>query len=284
MSVLFDLLNQLALEGALVASDRAETAMACEHLPALEPQDLVITDRGYSGFFWFLALVMSGVNFVGRCSRGSFPIAQELFARNEAGVSVVVELQVPESARKACQTRGWPLELKVRFVTARLETGELEVLATSLLDEVAYPSGEFKALYWRRWGHEIFYGALKGPLDLEHFTGKTVHAVEQDFQATLLLSNVERVVVGPAAEKLAERSLGKNNELRVNRAVSFHALKSRMIELLASQVPVEEVLQTLTGWFLHAPVSVRPERKVPRRKPSPSRSYHHRRRVHKVVF
>jgi hypothetical protein len=31
-------------------------------------------------------------------------------------------------------------------------------------------------------------------------------------------------------------------------------------------------------------VSVRPARKVPRRKPSPARSYHYQRRVRKYVF
>jgi hypothetical protein len=36
-------------------------------------------------------------------------------------------------------------------VSLRLPTGELEVLATSLLDEALYPTQEFLPLYHRRW-------------------------------------------------------------------------------------------------------------------------------------
>ena len=116
---------------------------------------------------------------------------QRLFARNEADLSVEVTLSAPREVRAECRRRGWPLELRVRLVTVRLATGELEVLATSLLAATAYPTAEFGPLYWRRWGQETYYGRLKGRLDLEHCSGRTVAAVEQDFQATVLLSNVE---------------------------------------------------------------------------------------------
>jgi hypothetical protein len=70
----------------------------------------------------------------------------------------------------------------------------------------------------------------------------------------------------------------------VNRAVSLHALKSRLIDLLTSRLPAPQVLAELTRWFQASPVSVRPGRKVPRRTFSPSRSYHYQRRVRKLVF
>ena len=145
---------------------------------------------------------------------------QQLFARDETGVSVVVRLVAPKEVRAQCRARGWPLELTVRLVTLRLSSGELEVLATSLLDEAAYPTEKFGGLYWQRWGHETYYGRLKGRLDLEHCSGQTVEAVEQDFHATVLLSNVESVVVGPAQAQLTARTAGRTQSARVNRAVS----------------------------------------------------------------
>ena len=45
---------------------------------------------------------------------------------------------------------GLPVKLKVRLVRLRLPSGELAVLATSLLDAVAYPTAEFLTVYhWR---------------------------------------------------------------------------------------------------------------------------------------
>ena len=284
VSVLYDVLNQLALDGRLVASTVAETELAHEHLAGVGPGDVLLNDRGYTGYRWLVAVRVAGAHFVSRCSRGSFAAVQRLFARNEAGVSVVVTLVAPKEVRAECRARGWPLELTVRLVTVRLASGELEVLATSLLDQAAYPTAEFGPLYWRRWDHETYYGRLKGRLDLEHGSGQTVEAVEQDFQATVLLSNVESVIVGPAQRELTTRTAGRAQMAQVNRAVSLHALKSRLIDLLTSRVPAEQVLAELTEWFQANPISVRPGRKVRRREFSPSRSYHYQRRVRKLVF
>jgi hypothetical protein len=284
VSVLYDVLNQLALDGRLVASTVAETELAHEHLAGVEPGDVLLNDRGYTGYRWLVAVRAADAHFVSRCSRGSFAAVQSLFARNEAGGSVPVTLTAPKEVRAECRARGWPLALTVRLVTVRLASGELEVLVTSLRDETAYPTAEFGPLYWRRWGHETYYGRLKGRLDLEHCSGQTVAAVEQDFQATVLLSNVESVVVGPAQAQLSRRAAGRAQPAQVNRAVSLHALKSRLIPLLTSRMPAEQVLAELTEWFQANPVSVRPDRTVRRREFSPSRSYHYQRRVRKFVF
>jgi hypothetical protein len=283
ISVLYDLLNRVGLEGHLVGSAQGETELARKHWARVQAQDIVITDRGYAGYGWFVELSLRG-HFICRCSRGSFAIVQQLFVGNQAGVSVTVELCAPADQRAQLKSLGLALKLKVRFVTVRLSTGELEVLATSLLDEVAYPTEAFAQVYCQRWGIETFYGRLKGRLDLEHFSGQTVIAVEQDFQAMLFLSNVESVVSAPAQAELSQPSTERKQPVQVNRAVSLHALKSHLIELLASAVPVEEVFSRLEKWFVHNPVAVRPCRQVPRREPSAFRSYHYQRRVRKIVF
>jgi len=284
VSVLYDTLNELALEGRLEPWVRAETELATEHLGRVQAGDVLLTDRGYTGYGWLASVRACGAHFISRASRGSFAAVQQLFARNEAGVSQLVKLSAPGPLRQRCQERGWPVELTVRLVTVRLNSGELEVLVTSLLDEERYPTEEFAAIYWRRWKQETYYGRLKGRLDLEHCSGNTVAAVEQDFQAMVLLSNVESVIIAPAQEQLSARTVARQQPAKVNRAVSLHALKSRLIDLLASQRPVEEVLEELNQWFEANPVSIRSGRLVPRRKPSPSRSYHYQRRVRKIVF
>jgi hypothetical protein len=284
VSVLYDVLNQVGLEARLVSSTVAETELAHQHLGAVQPGDVLLNDRGFTGYGWLVAVRTAGAHFVSRCSRGSFAAVQQLFARNEAGVSEVVRLWAPKQLQAECRQRNWPLELTVRLVTVRLASGELEVLATSLLDEAAYPTQVFGPVYWQRWGQETYYGRLKGRLDLEHCSGQTVEAVEQDFAATVLLSNVESVVMGAAQAQLAQRTAGRQEPAQVNRAVSLHALKYRLIDLLSSRVPAEKVLAELTEWFQANPVSVRTGRKVKRRDFSPSRSYHFQRRVRKIVF
>ena len=284
VSVLYDLLNQVGLEGRLAGSTVAETELAHQHLAAVQPGDVLLNDRGYTGYRWLVAVRTVGAHFVSRASRGSFAAVQRLFARNVADVSEVVTLRAPQELQAECRERGWPLALTVRLVTVRLKSGELEVLVTSLVDETLYPTTAFGPLYWQRWGQETYYGRLKGRLDLEHCSGRTVAAVEQDFHATVLLSNVESVVIGPAQAELTARTVARAQPAQVNRAVSVHALKYRLIELLTSRVPAAQVLAELTTWFQANPVSVRPGRKGVRRAFSPSRSYHYQRRVRKIVF
>jgi hypothetical protein len=283
-SALYDVLNQVALEARLSAWTVAETELAHQHLGGVQPGDVLLNDRGYTGYRWLVAVRAAGAHFVSRCSRGSFAQARLLFTRNEAGVSVEVKLAAPKPLRAECRQRGWPLQLTVRLVTVRLSTGELEVLATSLLDATAYPSAVFGPVYGLRWGQETYYARLKGRLDLEHCSGQTVEAVEQDFHATVLLSNVESVLVGPAQAQVAVQTAGRRQPAQVNRAVSLHAIKYRLIELLTSRVPAAVVLAELTEWFQANPVSVRRSRVVPRRKSSSPHSYHYQRRVRKYVF
>jgi hypothetical protein len=284
VSVLYDVLNEVSLEARLAPWMNAETELAREHLGCVQPGDILLTDRGYTGYIWLVSVQAKGAHFISRASRGSFAAVQALFAGNEAGVSRVVTLCAPKEVRRPCQEQGWPLELMVRLVTVRLSSGELEVLVTSLLDTERYPTQEFAVVYWRRWKQETYYGRLKGRLDLEHCSGTTVEAVEQDFHATVFLSNLESLVIAPAQAQLSVQTAERKQPAKVNRAVSLHALKTRLIDLLCSQTPTEQILEDLTQCFQANPVSVRSDRVVPRRKPSPSRSYHYQRRLRKIVF
>lgn len=111
-----------------------------------------------------------------------------------------------------------------------------------------------------------------------------VEAVRQDVQAAVFVSNVETMLSQPAQEALSAGDAGRKYPAQVNRAVSYHALKERMLDLLWSQRPLEKVLEELQRWMESNPVSVRPDRQVPRRPQSFNRSYHHQRHVRKTVF
>jgi hypothetical protein len=147
-----------------------------------------------------------------------------------------------------------------------------------------YPTADFLALYHRRWSHETFYGVMKGRLELENFSGQTPEAVRQDFHSTLLLCNLESALTASTDAALQEQSSAHEYPKQGNRAVSFHALKHELLPLLHSDLPIVQVIEKLQSWFAGAPVSVRADRKVPRRKPSLARSYHFQRRIKKAVF
>jgi hypothetical protein len=284
MTVLYDLLNRLGVDARLEPSRVGEVTMAIEQSAQLSPGDVVVNDRGFTGFVYLAEHVHRGVQVIGRCSTGSFAAAQKLFRLDRANQSVLTRLLAPPDERAALKARGLPVELDVRFLSLRLPDGKLEVLVTTLLDEQAYPTEEFLEVYHWRWNHETFYLMLKGRLDLENFSGETVAAIRQDFHATLLLCNLESLLTQPAQAAVEQAAVPEQNPKQLNRADAYHAIKTQLLPLLYSETPAAQVLEQLQRLFLARPLSVPKDRKVLRRKQSLNRSYHFQRNVRKVVF
>ncbi len=138
--------------------------LAAAQLVHVLPGDVLLWDRGFTGFVLMARVMAEGKHFVGRCSQGSFAAAQEVFRTNRAKRSRRVKLTANPEQRAQLNELGLPSELVVRFVSVRLPTGELEVLVTSLLDETVYPTEEFLEVYHWRWGHQTYYHLLKGRL------------------------------------------------------------------------------------------------------------------------
>ena len=285
LSVLYDVLNRIALDARLVNWSIGERRLAAEQLEVVGPGDLTLSDRGYASYEWFARHLQRSIQFVCRCERNSFKAVRKLFEADQAERSVQVKMEPNRAQAEGIKAAGLPQELTVRLVTLRLPSGELEVLASSLLDEQKYPTSCFGQLYQERWGVETFFGVLKGRLSLEHFSGRTVEAIRQEVHATVFLSNLETVVTRPAQQRLRAKDSERKFPAQINHAVAFHAIKSQVLDLLTSRKPVEEVLRQLEAKFLQDPVSVRKNRKgPPRKEPSGWVSYRFQRYSKKAVF
>jgi hypothetical protein len=158
------------------------------------------------GFFAALAVASQSATASSWCEARLKLKHTAFIELNQEGQSAVVELRPPNGSVGAFRAAGLPERLRVRFVTVRLSTGELEVLATDLLDEALYPTAEFGELYHQRWGIETYYGLVKSRLDLENFTGLSAEAIRQDLYATIFLSNLESILIQPAQAQLRQAS------------------------------------------------------------------------------
>ncbi|MBF0239425.1 MAG: hypothetical protein HQM12_17115 [SAR324 cluster bacterium] len=90
------------------------------------------------------------------------------------GSDSVITIRTPQDDKQGeIREWGFPINLTVQFVSVVLDSGDTEVLVTSLLAETAYSRMDFKILYYLRWGVENVYFILKTRLTLEKFTGET---------------------------------------------------------------------------------------------------------------
>lgn len=278
-SVLYDVLNRVALDAVLARGDAYEVDLAIGHLAYTADGDLLVMDRNYPSYRMAATLHQQRRELVIRCSKASFKQARAML-RGEGPDSQCVTLRPGTDQAAAIRAAGLPMTLTVRFVRVLLPSGEWEVLMTSLLDEQRYPTADFRQLYHLRWGVETFYGVLKGRLDLENFSGIGPEAIRQDFFAAVYLCGVETILTADAQTQLDARPTRQPQQ--VNRAVAFAAIKHQALDLLYSDLDPETLCARLTSLFLTNPVANRPQRNPPRRNPSDRAllDFHRRRKKH----
>jgi hypothetical protein len=264
-SVLYDVLNRIALDARLEKATAYEVDAAIEHLAYTQPNDLLLMDRNYPSYRMIAELTQRQRAFVIRCSSASFKVARQQL-KGQGQDSQTVTLKPCAEQLPNIKRLNLPTELRVRFVRVTLPTGESEVLVTNLLDTERYPSPDFLPLYHLRWGIETFFGLLKTRLTLENFTGNKAEAVKQDFFATLYLTGMESILTDAAQAILNAKHT--TYPQHVNRAVSFNAIKFNALDLLMTDTPIEPLLEQLTALFLSNPCTQRKQRNPPRKKSS----------------
>ncbi len=280
-SVLYDVLNRVALDATLGKAKAYEVDLAVGHLSHTQAGDLMVMDRNYPSYRMLAEMCKFQRDFVVRCSSSSFAWARRML-KGKGSDSQIVTLTPCAGQMPSIRELNLPLSLEVRFVRVRLSTGEYEVLVTSLLDEVLYPTVGFLELYYLRWGIETFYGLLKTRLELENFTGIGAEAVRQDFHATVYLSGMESMLTDTAQASLDAKET--KHRQKVNRAVSFNAIKNLAFDLLLSDLDSAFVLERLTTLFLTNPCLERKDRNPPRKNASSRTLLNFHKRIKKHCF
>ncbi len=282
-SVMYDVLNKIIIDACLAPAKAYEVDLALEHIKQSREGDLILFDRNYPSYIFLASLTKLGRHFTGRCSKTSFKAARDMF-KQQVTNSNIVTLKAEGEVKKKCQKLGLPEKITVRFVRVRLSTGEIEVLVTSLLDEKRYTAQMFKELYNLRWGVEGFYGVIKERVKIENFTGKTVISVKQDFFAIMFITGLESLLTKAADSQLFKKSSLNKHRQTVNNMVSFNAIKNFRVELFYHCKPIQELMATLTEWFVKDPTYTKRNRKVPRKKSSARVSLNYYKRIYKPCF
>ncbi|BCG65167.1 MAG: transposase, IS4 family [Methyloprofundus sp.] len=278
-SVLYDVLNRVAIDARLGRARAYEIDLAVEHLAHTQAKDLLTMDRNYPSYRMLAELTQSRRDYVIRCSAASFAVARKML-KGEGKESQTATLKPCAEQMSIIRKLGLPVSLKVHFVRVKLSTGENEVLVTSLHNEKYYPSADFAELYYLRWGIETFYGLLKTRLGLENFTGTQAEAVKQDFHSSVYLTGLESILTD-AAQKQLDAKETKYPQI-VNRSVSFNAIKNHAFDLLLGDTETNFIEEKLTALFLTNPTIERKHRNPPRKKSSARRllNFHKRQKKH----
>ena len=179
--------------------------------------------------------------------------------------SLIVEIYPGKNTKIANKKYTKNCPIKVRLIRVELASGQVEILMTSLLDSKAYPTSQFKQLYFKRWGVETFYDEHKNKLKIEHFSGYSNQSIQQDFKAALFVSNVQTLIVSELEDELKDNNLGKKYDYKINTNISYGLLKNRVVALfIDEQYKDTDMVEELKDLFKSHLVPIRPNRKFER--------------------
>jgi hypothetical protein len=272
--VLYDLLNDIGIKGALSKAHRGENDLMFEQLwSAVQQDDVLVLDRGKASFYLLAKALKEKRHLIMRMPRGKSGVVDEFFKSKE--VEAQVKLKVTPRSKNARKVKAEDLsqEVEVRLLKFELHSGEVEVLLTTLLDQEKYPRQEFYPVYGSRWGDETYYDRIKNVFEVERFSGQSEEAIKQDYYGVIFLASLESVLSKEVEEemkksvevKATEEGKKMQSELQVNHAVSYVALVERVGSLLSDEKKsIEEVLEELEYLFRQNPTRKREGRKYPR--------------------
>ena len=249
-SGIYDIENDMMITSIITRYNNSERDIAIELIEKLKllglKNDLILFDRGYPSAGFILYLENSRINYLMRVS------SQFLKAVNGAKkTDQIVEVKIDGKI------------IRIRVLRFMLDSGIEEVLITNIFDK-SLGIKDFKKLYFKRWGIEIKYDELKNRLQIENFTGDTAIAVEQDFYASIYLSNMAALAKAEANQTIDSRNEGKNlkYEYKVNTNILIGKLKDSLVLMLLEENIKKrtKMLNQIMREIARNTVPIRPER------------------------
>jgi hypothetical protein len=203
-------------------------------------------------------LAAAGRQFCIRMSTGVTAFAKTVMA--DSRMDFVTEW-VP--TRSECGTARASGPVRVRVTKAVLETGETELLVSSLLDMDAVSSGDMVELYAMRWGVEEGIKNLKPKMKVEQFGCRRPEGVYQEFYAHILAMNMV-ALAGMAAEgAIEEKTMDRKLTYQYNWKNAFRYLRDVTVDLFSLEC-AEKLLETLVGNIANSVIAIRKGRKFSR--------------------
>jgi hypothetical protein len=265
ISILEDVENNVVHQGILNSYYSSEKDMAFEHIDYLvelrekssqnQYKDVIIFDRGYPSFAMLLYLEKHNIDYLIRMPRSRFKEV-DAFRDDKRFNDKIIEIELTKNRFNDIKRKNNNPKItntlkdkkvgdviKLRAIKVVLDSGEIEVLITSLVDKKEYKTKIFKKFYFKRWGVEEEYKAIKSLLQVENFTGITQIAINQDFFATILLLNINNAIINDVEKEKIEdynRAKKRKYEYKINRNYAIGTFKDEFINLIIHNGDIEE--------------------------------------------
>jgi len=204
--------------------EEAAVPALLEHVPS---NALVMWDRNFFSYTLWKTLISMGLHVLARIQKGPLLVP----IRRLSDGSYLAKIYPTAYARQ--KDRDGIIVRVIKYTLndpQRTGCGEEHTLMTDLLDEVAYPAGEFIVGYHERWEHELTYDEQKVHQDPPrvtkpaHLRSESPEGVVQELYASSLSHFVIRSLMFTAAGRV-----GVDTD-RLSFTGCYHILRCRLPE------------------------------------------------------
>lgn len=234
LSCLYDVYLDLPIDAQLDRKHASERELAIRHLEVTKDNDLLLYDRGYYAYWFVLEHTLRERAF---CLRLRSNANKQIKAFTQSNKKqAIITLNPSEGMCKQTHDKGLEcIDITVRLIRIKTSKGQY-VLMTSLTDKKRYPMKDFYALYHARWRVEEGYKVQKAFLEVENFSGQTVHSIQQDVHASILIHALSALACIASKTSITQAVIERKKDYKINVAMIIRSLKGSLIALLTGKM------------------------------------------------
>lgn len=264
LSFLYDVNLDMPIDAQLDRKHSSERDLAVQHLKITEDNDLLLYDRGYYAYWFFLHHVLLKREFCFRLKKNACSQVKDFI---ESGKKQrIITLNPTKDMCQKAQERNLDTCIEVRVRLVRIKTPKgYYVLMTSLINKKQFSMNDFYHLYHLRWRVEEGFKKQKAFLDVEDFSGRTVHSVKQDIHASVLIQALVAIESFASSPLIKGKVKQRKYNYKINFSMAIKSFKSRIIRVLTEHLNVQDIYLWLKALAQNLTI-IKPDRSFDRKK------------------
>ncbi len=263
LSFLYDTYMDMPVDVQLDHKHTSERDLAVKHLAQTDDNDLILYDRGYYAYWFVLLHFLQGREFCFRLRSNANTQVKD-FIESGKKQEVITLIGTEGMQQKARERNLDIIDMSVRLVRIKTSKGSY-VLMTSLTDIKRHPRKDFYDLYHLRWRVEEGYKKQKAFLDVENFSGRTVHSIKQDVHASALIQALVAMECFASKEFIQSKVKTRKYGYNVNFSNAIQSFRRSIIDNLSSHLEVIDIYRRLKALARNLTI-IKPDRSFAREK------------------
>jgi hypothetical protein len=271
--ILYDVMSNFIVDVNLDLMSNGELPMMVDLInKSTFTNSIVLLDRGFGYFATCKRLYDKQLDFCIRLKANGSLFARETLANPSN--DFITEWNPSEQTRQSSKKHDLDLKpIRVRITKIILNTGEIEVLVSSLLDIKRITELDMKALYALRWGVEEGIKKLKPKMKLEQFGCRKYEGVYQEFYAHIFMMNLVTLIGNETQQEIEIKTVKRKSEYKYNWQNAFRFVRNQFVSLFHLG-NIELSLEILGSQIRGSLTMIKPNRSFDR---------HHGKRKHRYV-